>query len=76
MINSHTPNHPAAPSKVAANPPAQSGGAWPSWLPTINTHPETEASEDRVQLEETHFPPWRNAIEAALKENERKDQAH
>ncbi|KAI9353623.1 pyridoxamine 5'-phosphate oxidase-domain-containing protein [Obelidium mucronatum] len=55
------------------------GGAWPSWLPTLNhhSHHQPEASEDD-KLDQTtdHFPPWRISLETALKENERSDQAH
>ncbi|KAJ3121003.1 hypothetical protein HK100_012560 [Physocladia obscura] len=63
------------------------GSAWPSWIPTINTNsieisPNTDDDAtnalNNISLTSTeaHFPPWRAALETALKENERDDAAH
>ncbi|KAJ3137231.1 hypothetical protein HK100_000739 [Physocladia obscura] len=74
--------------KIVEEDVANTGGpAWPSWIPTINTNSieispnlDDDATDalNNISLASTeaHFPPWRAALETALKDNERDDAAH
>ncbi|KAJ3341202.1 hypothetical protein HDU83_006716 [Entophlyctis luteolus] len=58
------------------------GAAWPSWLPTMHMDPDSQADQqattDKINLGTTksHFPPWREILENALKSNEKDDSSH
>ncbi|TPX76508.1 hypothetical protein CcCBS67573_g02225 [Chytriomyces confervae] len=48
-----------------------------AWSPTVSPLPHvTEPSDPANAHANEHFPPWRTALEVALKDNERADSAH
>ncbi|KAJ3262748.1 hypothetical protein HDU77_000190 [Chytriomyces hyalinus] len=49
-----------------------------AWSPTVSPLPHVtdEPSDPANAHANEHFPPWRTALEAALKDNERADSAH
>ncbi|KAJ3227503.1 hypothetical protein HDU81_006701 [Chytriomyces hyalinus] len=48
-----------------------------SWTPTVSSLPHLTQPSDAANANvNEHFPPWRTALETALKDNERADSAH